>query len=355
VATPNPGYNFLYWMENGVPVSLSANYSFTASADRTLYGNFVLTPTTAIFDFDTGTPAVYATGGMPASQTWGGVTANFTDTGGDGFSVQSDATTQYHLPLFSGNYLFPNSQQFRAALDVQFSRPVTNMSFNFCTADFNQVEVPTSLLLTAYTNSSATPAVASATAHGVYGTGTMPLGTLMLNSPIPFNLARITIPYCPACSSIFFVDNIIVQTTGGDTNYTITTSASPTEGGSTAGDAVYPSGAEVNVVALANPGYAFVNWTESGSEVAISDVYTFFAAANQNLVANFAPICTLQKTATNTLLISWPSPATGYVLQENSALGSAWVNATNPVSIVNNQKQVTISPTGNRFYRLFHP
>jgi hypothetical protein len=41
VATPNPGYGFSNWTENSAPVSNSASYSFTVTADRTLVANFV--------------------------------------------------------------------------------------------------------------------------------------------------------------------------------------------------------------------------------------------------------------------------------------------------------------------------
>ncbi len=45
-ATPNSGYNFVNWTENGTEVSTSAAYSFTASANRTLVANFELKPVT---------------------------------------------------------------------------------------------------------------------------------------------------------------------------------------------------------------------------------------------------------------------------------------------------------------------
>lgn len=39
-ATPETGYHFVNWTENGSPVSTDATYEFTASADRTLVANF---------------------------------------------------------------------------------------------------------------------------------------------------------------------------------------------------------------------------------------------------------------------------------------------------------------------------
>lgn len=41
-ATPNPGYGFVNWTENGGEVSASADYSFMLTADRTLVANFNL-------------------------------------------------------------------------------------------------------------------------------------------------------------------------------------------------------------------------------------------------------------------------------------------------------------------------
>jgi hypothetical protein len=214
-ATQNAGFAFVNWTEGGTVVSALASYSFTASADRTLVANFAATQITATFDFDTGTPAVTATQGMPASQTANGITAYFSSPtpGAGGFSVQSDATTQYHMSQFSGNYLWPNSV-YSPALDIQFSQPLTAITFTFATADFQQVEIPTTVQCTGYVDSTATAAVGFATAHGTYGTDTMPMGTLTFNSATPFNVVEIKIPYAPLAASDFLIDNIIVTATG---------------------------------------------------------------------------------------------------------------------------------------------
>ena len=50
-------------------------------------------------------------------------------------------------------------------------------------------------------------------------------------------------------------------------------------------------GSPVTVVAVANAGYAFVNWTEGGSRSATAS-YSFPAGANRSLVANFVAITT---------------------------------------------------------------
>lgn len=71
-------------------------------------------------------------------------------------------------------------------------------------------------------------------------------------------------------------------------NFIISTSASPLIGGIVAGAGQYASGAMVTVTATANPGFTFVNWTDSGVVVNVFSTYQFTAAANRLLVANFA-------------------------------------------------------------------
>ncbi len=168
---------------------------------------------TVTFDFDTGAPALSSGQSTPLDQTAGGLTAHFSSptVGAGGFSVQSDATTQFHLSQFSGHYLYPNTIN-NPALDIQFSQALTSVTFVFATADFQQVEVPTTIQLTAYENSTGTPPVGSATAHGTYASDTMPMGTLTFTSATPFNVVEIAIPPAPLAASDFLVDNITVTT-----------------------------------------------------------------------------------------------------------------------------------------------
>jgi hypothetical protein len=69
--------------------------------------------------------------------------------------------------------------------------------------------------------------------------------------------------------------------------FTITTTASPNAGGLTSGGGAVNSGDSFTVVAAANAGYDFVNWTEGGAIVSLSASYTFTVTTNRDLVANF--------------------------------------------------------------------
>ena len=81
---------------------------------------------------------------------------------------------------------------------------------------------------------------------------------------------------------------------------------------------------------------------------------TFFV---DNVMVTTVPELNIQMAGADTVVVSWPAPATGFVLQQNSTLDVAgWMSVTNTVEVVNDQNQVTVAPaTGNGFYRLFHP
>ena len=70
-----------------------------------------------------------------------------------------------------------------------------------------------------------------------------------------------------------------------------------------------------------------------------------------------SPLLRVVLTSTNTVVVAWPNPSTGFSLQQNSALGTTnWGGVTNNAVTVGSERQVTISPPlGNRYYRLVHP
>jgi hypothetical protein len=70
-----------------------------------------------------------------------------------------------------------------------------------------------------------------------------------------------------------------------------------------------------------------------------------------------APLLSVTLTTTNTVLISWPYPSSGFALQGNSALGTpGWLTVTNVPALVNGRNQVIVAPpVGNQFYRLRNP
>lgn len=70
-----------------------------------------------------------------------------------------------------------------------------------------------------------------------------------------------------------------------------------------------------------------------------------------------APSLRVFLTSTNTVVIAWPAPSTGFSLQQNSDLNTTvWGSVPNTVNVVGSENQVIVAPPlGNRFYRLKNP
>ncbi|HEX5221704.1 MAG TPA: hypothetical protein VFZ59_19220 [Verrucomicrobiae bacterium] len=103
-----------------------------------------------------------------------------------------------------------------------------------------------------------------------------------------------------------------------------------------------------------------------GSEgVIIGAPFDDAGATNAGLVYLFGvpsapipPSLTIRRTATNTVAVSWPSTAIGFVLQQNTnGLGSVnWNNVTAGIQTDGINKALIVNPTGeNRHYRLATP
>ncbi|SPE56483.1 conserved exported hypothetical protein [Verrucomicrobia bacterium] len=70
-----------------------------------------------------------------------------------------------------------------------------------------------------------------------------------------------------------------------------------------------------------------------------------------------APLLTIQGINPTTVLVSWPAPSTGFVLQQNNNLTTTnWIPVTNAVTVNAGTNEVFVSPPkGNDFYRLINP
>ncbi len=74
------------------------------------------------------------------------------------------------------------------------------------------------------------------------------------------------------------------------TQYTISASASPTNGGSVSGAGAYYEGTECTLTATPNTGYSFTNWKKGNNIVSTEPTYTFTVTSNANYTATFTAI-----------------------------------------------------------------
>ena len=114
--------------------------------------------------------------------------------------------------------------------------------------------------------------------------------------------------------------------------------------------------------------------TSTGGVYAVSgtigqhDAGTTMSGGNFSLTGGFwsflslvqtpgAPLLSIRYTTTNTALVSWQSPSTGFNLQFATDLAlSNWVNsATSPSDDGTNRFLIVNPPTGNGFFRLLKP
>jgi hypothetical protein len=69
------------------------------------------------------------------------------------------------------------------------------------------------------------------------------------------------------------------------------------------------------------------------------------------------PFLRVEISSTNTVLVAWPNPSTGFNLQQNPTLDTnSWASVTNIPLVVGEEKLVIVTPpAGNRFFRLKSP
>lgn len=72
-----------------------------------------------------------------------------------------------------------------------------------------------------------------------------------------------------------------------ETTYTIAATVNPAESGTVQGMGTYGDGTICTLVATANEGYNFVNWTENDNQVSTETSYSFTVNGDRTLVANF--------------------------------------------------------------------
>jgi len=218
-AVASPGYTFSKWTEGASDISTSPNYSFTATADRTLVANFTLTSTGVKFDFDATTTPVALGQTLPFDQTSAGVTATFDSPNGSAFTIGDAISSTKSLATLTGKYLMGSAAG--DVLTVTLNQQVTAASLNFALLEPLNLAPHSTLKLTAIDNltTPGTPAeVGSATASGTNHAGdSLATGTLSFGNGQAFDQIRIEVLTPAQAGSTFFVDciNVIPLATGG--------------------------------------------------------------------------------------------------------------------------------------------
>jgi hypothetical protein len=140
IATPNIGYTFTNWTDNGVIASTSSSYTFPLNANRTLVANFILVGGVGPGQIDLGTAADFLI------LTKSGIsTTGITSVGGNigvspaaataitGFGLIMDASGQFsHTPIVTGSVF---ASDYSAPTPAKMTTAVNDMQTAFTTAN----------------------------------------------------------------------------------------------------------------------------------------------------------------------------------------------------------------------------
>ena len=85
----------------------------------------------------------------------------------------------------------------------------------------------------------------------------------------------------------YFGQSVRLARNAQNLTYDINATPYPTEGGTISGAGTYQQGQNCTLMAVANPGYTFENWTENGTIVSVEANYSFEVTGNRALVVNF--------------------------------------------------------------------
>ena len=296
-ATPNAGYIFTGWTENGNVVSTELSYSFTATADRTLVANFIQAveigtasstnsylPTYNYYKYSF-TEQIYTAQEIGVSGTINSIA--FYNEG----TEKTRTLDLYVKSTTKSTFSSKTDWVSMSASDKVFSGSVTFTTgawtfINFTTPfEFDGVS---NIIIAVddntgnYTNSphmACSVFNASSQAIYIYSDGT----DYTPSSPITSQNSNY---------DLLSVKNHILISIEANTasNYDITVSANPANGGTVTGEGTYDTGTTATLTATANEGYTFSHWTRNGTIVSSNASYSFTVnAANSGAyVANFS-------------------------------------------------------------------
>jgi hypothetical protein len=277
-ATPNVGYNFVRWTENGNQVSTNPSYTFTVNSNRNLVAQFQLQSYTIT---------------ASADPTTGG-----TVTGGGTFNYGQSCTL---TATPASGYTFINWT--KNGLQVS-----TNPTYSFTVTE-SATYVAHFEIETFTIAATANPAAGgSVTGAGTYSFGEECTVTATANEGYNF---------------VDWTENGNQVSTNASYNFVVTedrtlvanfevamveimTIVIPEEGGTATGGGTYNYGDEVTVSVETNEDWAFQNWTENGEIVSEEKIFTFIATSNRDLTANLIYTVGLNELGSNILV--YPNP-----------------------------------------------
>ena len=298
-ATPNTGYTFTGWTENGTVVSDELSYSFTAIADRDLVANFIQAieigtasstnnylPTYNYYNYSL-TQQIYTAAEIGMAGTINSIA--FYNGG-----AEKTRTLEFYLKTTTKSSFSSSTDWITvSASDKVFSGSVTMTAGAWTYINFTtpfEYDGTSNLVLVVDDNSGAYTSSPHMSCSVFNANGNQSL--YYYDDDNNFNpLSPPTSAGTSTKNNVLSVKNHIRMgiEANNASSYDITVSANPADGGTVTGTGTYDTGSTATLVATANEGYTFTNWTRNGVAVSTNATYSFTVnAANSGAyIANF--------------------------------------------------------------------
>ncbi|MFZ1290657.1 MAG: T9SS type A sorting domain-containing protein, partial [Melioribacteraceae bacterium] len=260
-AIPSIEYKFVNWTENGNTISTDSNYTFIVDTSHVYIGNF--------------TKKIYQINVSVLPEAGGSVTGGNSYTHGESVTVIATANS-------NNGYDFINWTENGTEVS-------TNPTFTFI-ANKNRTLVANFRLrtynigLSVFPVNSGTVSGASIYTHGqtVIVQATPTSGWLFVN----WTENNVNVSNNSSYSFTANKNRNLIANFSKDV-YSISAVPSPIEGGSISGTGSFYYGQIATLIAAANPGWTFLNWTKNGTIVSTDSSYIFTVNSTESLIANF--------------------------------------------------------------------
>lgn len=265
-ATANNGYHFEKWTKNGTQISTSPSYSFTVTENASYVAQFA----EDVNEFTITASADPANGGTVS-----------------GAGIYPEGATCVLSAMPNNDFVFDRWSINGFVVSTQPSLSfVVSRNVNYVAhfiQDANHVTI----------TAMADPVEGGA----VTGSGTYELGatcTINAIAAVGYEFVKWTLNGSQVSTNTTFSFQVtsnavyVAHFTPVVNHYTVAVNVEPSTAGTIVGAGTYEEGATCTLIAMPNPTYSFVSWTENGVVIATDDRYTFTVDRNRNFVAVFS-------------------------------------------------------------------
>ena len=287
-ATPNAGYYFLDWTEDGEVVSYDATYSFIVNGDRNLVANFVEGESTCTISFD-----LYDSN----NNGWSGnyLVVDYGNGTSEQLTLESGASVSYSREVATGSTIalswIEGTNVYQCSFDIKFDNGVMIYHKSGLSANFQQELYVNCATATA----PRTITVVADPEEGgmVEGAGTYDAGTVLTLTATP-NAGYSFVQWRENGTAVssdanysFIVSSDRNLVAFFSLPLTISVTTNMASGGTATGAGTFEYGNTCRLVATPNEGYLFLHWSKNGEVVSCNANYNFAVTEDAEIEAVF--------------------------------------------------------------------